>query len=267
MGIELYYFSGTGNSIHVARELQKRLQNTKLIPIIGALKNPEIKTFAETVGIIFPIHAHTYPWVVENFLKTVNLSSASYVFALPNRECADKVFSDIRKLLEKRNFKLHASFMVNTPENFIPIFTVPTDEKVRELEKDLQTRLDKIQRYITQKKPHHESTGPIVAFLANTVLRLSNFIFTKTRYVGLQKSFYADDKCTGCGTCVKVCLSNQIKLVNKKPVWDQKIPCTFCFACISYCPSGAIQAWRTQKKGRYHHPQISTNDIADQKKI
>jgi flavodoxin len=33
MRIEIYYFSGTGNSLHVARELQKRLPDAALVPI------------------------------------------------------------------------------------------------------------------------------------------------------------------------------------------------------------------------------------------
>ena len=35
MSTEIYYFSGTGNSLHVAKELQKRMPETKLIPILS----------------------------------------------------------------------------------------------------------------------------------------------------------------------------------------------------------------------------------------
>ena len=38
MNTEIYYFSGTGNSLFVAKELQKRLTDSNLIPIIGLLK-------------------------------------------------------------------------------------------------------------------------------------------------------------------------------------------------------------------------------------
>lgn len=267
MGVEIFYFSGTGNSIHVARELKRRIPDTTLIPIIRTLKRGKIESKADTVGVVFPIHAHTYPWVVEEFLKRVVLHSASYVFALSNRECADKVFSDMNKLLMKRNFKLDGSFAVNTPENFVPIFKLPTKEEVMELENKLQEKLDKIQGLIANKTHFHENTGPLVKVLANTLLRVSRFMFQKTRYFGLQKSYYADDKCTGCGTCEKICLSNKIQLVNKKPTWNDNIACTYCFACISYCPSIAIQARRkrTKNKGRYHHPLIKVNDIAEQK--
>ncbi|MEN6592224.1 MAG: hypothetical protein ABFC12_03140 [Methanobacterium sp.] len=38
MDIEIYYFSGTGSSLHIAEEIGKRIPGTKLIPIISLLK-------------------------------------------------------------------------------------------------------------------------------------------------------------------------------------------------------------------------------------
>lgn len=267
MVVELHYFSGTGNSIHIARELKKRIPETMLIPVIKSLKKRKVISNADCVGIIFPIHAHTFPWVIKEFLERIELPSSSYLFAISNRECADKVFSDINKLLKKKNLELDASFILNTPVNFIPIFSIPSEEEINELERELQRKLDIITNYISNKRPHHENTGGAIKGLANTVLRMSTFLMQKSAYFGLQKSFYATDRCTGCGTCERVCLANKIKLVDKKPVWDKNVACTYCFACISYCPTTAIQARRkrTKNKGRYHHPLIKARDIAEQK--
>ncbi|MBD3214266.1 MAG: ferredoxin [Candidatus Lokiarchaeota archaeon] len=267
METEIYYFSGTGNSLHVARELKKRIPNTTLIPIVSALKSEKTTSFADIVGIVFPIHAHTFPWVIEQFLRKSNLRGASYLFALSTRECADKVFSDMNKILKKQGIELNASFMVNTPENFIPVFPVPTKEEINHLEEELQNHLNTIQNKISNKIPHHRDTGILISVFANTILRISTFLFQKTGYFGLQKAYYANEKCVGCGTCEKVCLSNKIKIINDKPVWNRDIPCMYCFACISYCPQNAIQAkrMRTSKKGRYHHPQITAKDISNQK--
>ncbi len=266
--IELYYFSGTGNSIHIARELKERIPDCILIPIIGCLNRKEIRTNADIAGIIFPIHAHTFPWVVKEFLKRFDGSSTTYLFAISNRECADKVFRDMDKILMKENLKLDASFAVNTPVNFIPVFTVPTKEEIKELEENLQNKLDIIKDIISNRKSYHENTGGAIKGLAKTFLRMSTFIFQKSAYFGLQKSFYVDENCIGCGTCERVCLSNKIKILDKKPVWDKSIACVYCFACISYCPTTAIQARRkrTKHKGRYHHPLINAKDIAEQKK-
>jgi hypothetical protein len=42
--MELYYFSGTGNSLHVARELAARFPGASLVPIIGVLEDKGPKT-------------------------------------------------------------------------------------------------------------------------------------------------------------------------------------------------------------------------------
>lgn len=268
MQTHIYYFSGTGNTIHVAKELEKRLANVTLKPIISELKKEkEIKTNAEVVGILFPIHAHTFPLVVDQFLKRVDFTSVKYLFAISTRLCASKVFTSINKILKKKGRILSASFSVNTPVNYIPIFAVPKPNEIAKIEENLQTKLEIIQRVITNQETFHEDTGFLISVLANTLLAFSHFMFKNTNYFGLQKSFYADEKCQSCGNCQRICLSNQISLVDGKPVWNNNIQCTYCFACISYCPTHAIQAKgkRTKRKGRYHHPEITVKEIAKQK--
>lgn len=49
MSPEIYYFSGTGNSLHVAKELQKRIPQTKLISIVSLLKKEVIETSSDCV--------------------------------------------------------------------------------------------------------------------------------------------------------------------------------------------------------------------------
>jgi formate hydrogenlyase subunit 6/NADH:ubiquinone oxidoreductase subunit I len=55
-------------------------------------------------------------------------------------------------------------------------------------------------------------------------------------------------------------------------VWQKEVKCFGCFACLNYCPEQSIQVastWylksRTTENGRYHHPQVTANDIAAQK--
>lgn len=59
--VEIYYFTGSGNSLHVAKELQGRIPGSDLIPIVSLLNKDTIETKAETVGFIFPIHG--YCWI------------------------------------------------------------------------------------------------------------------------------------------------------------------------------------------------------------
>ncbi len=128
MSVQIYYLSGTGNSLHVARELEKRLPEIALVPIISALKDDSPATTAETVGLVFPIHNLTIPVPVKRFLQQVDLSSASYLFAVATRLCSDKVFLTIDKILEKQGKSLDAYFSVEMPCTYIPLFTLPSQE-------------------------------------------------------------------------------------------------------------------------------------------
>jgi len=47
-------------------------------------------------------------------------------------------------------------------------------------------------------------------------------------------------RCTGCGSCVKVCPTGAIALVNDKAHINEEL-CKGCEVCIDACPEGAIQ--------------------------
>ena len=84
MSTEIYYFSGTGNSLHVAKELQKRIPETELIPIVSLLDKDVIKTSGQTVGFVFPVHALTIPVAVKKFLRKIDLDISRIHFCSSN---------------------------------------------------------------------------------------------------------------------------------------------------------------------------------------
>jgi MinD superfamily P-loop ATPase len=76
----------------------------------------------------------------------------------------------------------------------------------------------------------------------------------------MDKSFFADEKCTACGICAKLCPSINIAITDGRPAWQHR--CEQCFACLQWCPEEAIQYGKnTKNKKRYHHPEISLKDI------
>ena len=85
MNTEIYYFSGTGNSLSVAKELQKRLTDSNLIPIIKLLNESKIQANGNIIGVVFPVHALTVPVAVRMFLRKLDLSSAEYIFIVATR--------------------------------------------------------------------------------------------------------------------------------------------------------------------------------------
>jgi len=76
--------------------------------------------------------------------------------------------------------------------------------------------------------------------------------------------FILDEGCTGCGLCETLCTTHRIRMNEEKPEWTSE-DCNYCYACFNYCPAQAIGVKHyTKKLGRYHHPEISAEDIAAQ---
>ncbi|MFP4640642.1 MAG: EFR1 family ferrodoxin [Dehalococcoidia bacterium] len=267
VSIQIYYLSGTGNSLHVARELERRLPETALVPIISVFKNDKIEATAETVGLVFPIHNLTLPILVKRFLQRADMRSARYIFAVTTRLCSDKVFLDIDKILGKQGKSLDAYFSVEMPCTYIPIFTLPSQDAIAKMEAELQKKLDAIQAIVVSKQANREKDSLLVFLLGHILYPLITAFMFKVRFPDMARSFYADSRCNGGGLCEKVCLSGRIKMKDDKPAWIESINCIYCLACLHYCPAEAIQirGRKTTTKGRYHHPEVKAADIAGQK--
>jgi ferredoxin/flavodoxin len=291
MSTEIYYFSGTGNSLHVAKELEKRISETRLVPIVSLLNIESIEANAETVGFVFPQYAGTMPGVVDKFLKKIDPRSASYLFAIATRggtEC--RAFADVDKLLKKSGRRLDSYFVLTMPGGSEPLVDTfadnITEERIARLESEMLKRLDSIQRTIIDQEVNREEDlsgleAPPPAFLKPIlpiIKLIGPILLPLGKLVGkLAESsfgFYFDSKCTGCGICERVCLAQRVKMVDERPVWQKEVKCYGCFACLNYCPEQSVQiksTWYlkscTGENGRYHHPEITANDIAEQKVI
>ncbi|MCF8020589.1 MAG: EFR1 family ferrodoxin [Vallitaleaceae bacterium] len=283
MSTEIYYFSGTGNSLFVARELQKKIPDSVIIPIVSLLHEDVIKTNGKTIGIVFPCHALTIPLAVKQFVKKIDLQSAEYFFAIATRYgTVFKGFSMISRLLKRRNKRLDSQFILNMCHNEAPRsdknYVVPSKSDILKIEVSILHKIDEISNIIKNKSPFIEkdnnaiiksSSNPIIGFL---IEQLVVFLMNISEYMGGVNYFYHDSQCTGCGICEKVCLSKKIKIIDKKPVWQKSVLCYMCYACVNYCPMHSVQVKDipsvksyTAKNGRYPHPYATANDISAQK--
>ncbi len=272
MSSEIYYFSGTGNSLHVAKELRNRIPETKLTPIVSLLDRNIIKTSSDIVGLVFPIHLAMAPVPVRKFLKKLDLKSAEYLFAITTRAGSQhRAFIDVDNLLKEKGRVLDSYFSLNMASND-PKFEgwlSATDEEIADLEAEVQDKLNSIQIIVLNKeKSREKDTNFTVPMPAYSILSLILPILNRFYNV----EFYSGSKCVGCGTCEKVCLSGKIKMANEEPVWLKDIPCFNCHACLNYCPEQTVQIGstrllksHTEGNGRYSHPYATADDIAGQK--
>ena len=272
--VEIFYFSGTGNSLHVAKELQKRNPDFVLSSIAAKTSSGMPKTNAEAIGFVFPIHYLTLPRIVTDFITKLDLSDAQYIFAIGTRGgTPSNAFGDMDKLLKRKGKKLDAAFLLNMCENDMKFkgYITPTTEKIAERESAVLDKLGTIERVIRNREPSREEDREILHPFSPALLKVMS-VLTPLITKKERTEFFSDEKCTGCGTCAKVCLANKIKMADNKPVWLKETPCYACFACINYCPAQAVQVKSTPAlksytsvQGRYHHPAVTADGIAEQK--
>jgi len=209
----------------------------------------------------------------------MDITGSKYFFAVVTRGgTIFRGFPLINNALKKHGKYLNAGFIINMSLNDpkLDFYHDVTKEEIDSLQKNALDKLKTIQKVIVNREEYHNDDKTGETFSRNIFLNLflSQLIPFMTHFISpkVKKYFYADSKCTGCGTCVNVCLAQKIKMNGKKPVWQKNITCYLCYACLNYCPSKAVQIYSkiwmksyTKERGRYIHPYATGEDIAQQK--
>jgi ferredoxin len=256
METSIYFYTGTGNSLWTARKLAEKIENSELVPIARE-DSGKVHTDSKKIGFIFPVHIWGVPSPVIDFLNRLETDPAKYYFALAvNAGQVAATLIQLRHLLQKRNVKLSSGFSICLPSNYIPWGGAEPQEKQQNRFRDAVDKINRIALSIRAGEEREPEKGPAWQnIFFSSIYRLSY-----ARVPGMDKSFFADEKCISCGICEKICPAHNILSINGKPVWQHH--CEQCFACIQWCPESAIQYGRgTEKKTRYHHPEISLKDM------
>jgi len=256
----IYYFTGTGNSLATAKAICARLGECELVSIPAlAGSSAEIVPVADRVGIVCPVYVFGLPSIVAEFAQRLNLSCTGYCFAvLTTGGMGDSALHQLDGIIHKHGGRqLDASFIIRMPGNFVPLYAPPQGKKREDILKQAQGCIGEIAGMIDTGLIVRPGMSPLTSLLK----RFMYAGFIKNVHGG-DKDFIADEKCTSCGTCARVCPVQNIVMENEKPSW--KHHCELCLACMHFCPVAAIQLGpKTAKRGRYKNPSVT---IADMKK-
>lgn len=144
MKTTLFYFSGTGNTLQIARDLAVELGDTELVSISKVI-NREIKTDSERIGIIFPVYAFGMPNIVMKFIDKLEKDNHKYYFAVcTHGKMLDGALKRTQKYFELRGIKLSAGFAVPMPRNAIIMFDVFPQEVQQQLFRDAKKKIKAI---------------------------------------------------------------------------------------------------------------------------
>jgi ferredoxin len=197
------------------------------------------------------------PGRILKLVQSLKATSPSYLFAIAvNAGEVSNALVQLQTVCAKKQLTLASGISIVMPSNYIPWGGPgPVDEQTKLFE----AARDKIRNYsqtIRELKTVRVEKGPLwQRIIYSQIYKISLPHISK-----MDKSFFADEKCTGCGICEKVCPAKNIRLTDGKPVWNRR--CEQCLACIQWCPAKAIQyGKKTHSYERYHQPEIKTKDM------
>lgn len=118
----VFYFSGTGNSLQVAKALA---ENDDLLNISTTI--PNIFT-ADNIGFVFPVYCGIIPPFVEKFIENSTFNSGYIWLVATCGGSEGKSFNHLQQLLLKKGTKLSYANHIVMPDNCI-IFKTSDSEK------------------------------------------------------------------------------------------------------------------------------------------
>ena len=130
---KIYWFSGTGNTLYVAREFAKSFPDAQLLSIASLDRAEDVVLGSEMTGIFFPAYCMGIPHIMEQFLARVvpqeNGNGGKYIYAV----CTSGInpggaLPMIEDTLAEKKINLNACFHIRMPSNYIPLSN-PPDEK------------------------------------------------------------------------------------------------------------------------------------------
>lgn len=256
MKTNLFFFSATGNSLIVAKDIAARLPETQIFSIPKII-DQEIDLNADNIGFIFPVYFSGMPRIVINFINKLELSKAKYIFAICT--CGSLPMGtllQVQKQLRTKGINLNAGFSIQMPGSYLVKYGALSAEKQKYILSKETEKVAAIVKIITNQQENKIERN---SFLINAIGNLA-YKSMLHKLPTLDQNFNVNDKCNSCNVCEKVCPVQNIKILNGRPNWQGN--CEHCLACIQWCPAEAIQyGTKTNGRKRYYHPEALVKEL------
>jgi len=246
--MKIFYFTGTGNSLAVAKQL-----NGELFSIPQVVKTGKTIYEDEAIGIVFPLYCLNPPKIVREFLSKVTFKT-EYLFAIATYgNLAGAAMPELQKAVKAYGYQFDYMNTLLMVDNFLPNFeineeisklpTKKTNECIAQIVSDINRRKHSIPKATLKDKSLSAVCAPLI----------------KQQDKGENaKNFLVDNNCVHCGICAKVCPAANIS-VSEQIAFGQQ--CESCYACIHACPQNAIHLKNEKSSARWRNPDVTLEEL------
>jgi ferredoxin len=249
----VFCFTGTGNSLHVARDIAASLDECEVVAIHKGV-DLVVPPGLERVGFVFPVYFWGLPNMVAKFLRDANFPAQddAYYFAVATfGGLIGNALPQVKHLLSDKGIVLNYGGGVRSFANAVSFYEMK--KNVEGITRKADKRARKVIEAVAARRRKRIGNG----------LKLIEKMYERNAptFAGRAGVYTVNDDCVSCGICVSVCPAGNIELVNGKPVFGNH--CEACLACIQHCPKRALNDGdKTRTRRRYTHPGIGHAMIA-----
>ncbi|NCD33467.1 MAG: hypothetical protein EOL87_08645 [Spartobacteria bacterium] len=238
--VDIFWFSGTGNTFLVAKEVKKALEAAQQVVVMHPLEQAspiDIKT-EHAIGLIFPVThqgTHRFIWqFVENMPRT---DFSTEIFMIDTRMIySGGIKGPMRNILTAKGYVPIGACEITMPSNLFRKISSPKSDILKR-----ERGLKKARDFIRQMMKN-ETAWRDIPFLSDWLSRRSRDDAYCERFTNRFKFSINPQQCVRCGLCHRICPMENIQF--DKESGDTPIigdHCTCCLRCFSYCPEHAIR--------------------------